>query len=108
MDVRFLFLQQIASKNPQQEGFPLHELRSHMLLPAATLPVNAEQFQGLLGAMEADSGQQEYHTWCWSDMGETKGNTLRAAGTVHSARCCYPLLEALDAHQCTTLQFQWL
>eukprot|EP00731_Ephydatia_muelleri_P037019 Em0379g1a len=27
-----------------------------MLLPAATLPVNAEQFQGLLGAMEADSG----------------------------------------------------
>eukprot|EP00731_Ephydatia_muelleri_P032112 Em0023g619a len=79
-----------------------------MLLPAATLPVNAEQFQGLLGAMEADSGQEEYHTWCWSDMGGNQGNTLRAAGTVHSARCCYPLLEALDAHQCTTLQFQWL
>ena len=42
------FLQQIASKDPQQEGLPLHELRPHMLLPAATLPVNAEQFQGLL------------------------------------------------------------
>eukprot|EP00731_Ephydatia_muelleri_P039072 Em1082g2a len=27
-----------------------------MLLPAATLPVNAELFQGLLGAMEANSG----------------------------------------------------
>lgn len=47
------FLQQIASKDPQQEGFPLHELRPHKLLPPATLPVNAVQFQGLLGAMEA-------------------------------------------------------
>eukprot|EP00731_Ephydatia_muelleri_P005564 Em0002g1740a len=28
-----------------------------MLLPAATLPVNAELFQGLLGAMEANSGE---------------------------------------------------
>ncbi|KAL5457226.1 hypothetical protein EMCRGX_G034471 [Ephydatia muelleri] len=103
-----LSAQQIASKDPQQEGFPLHELRPHMLLPAATLPVNAELFQGLLGAMEANSGQQEYHTWCWSDMVGNQGTTLRAAGTVHSARCCCPLPEALGAHQCTTLQFQWL
>eukprot|EP00731_Ephydatia_muelleri_P017577 Em0010g675a len=94
--------EQIASKDPQQDRFPLHELRSHTLLPAATLPVNAEQFQGLLGAMEADSGQQEYHTWCWSDMGGNQGNTLRAAGTGHSARCCYPLLEDTSAPHCSS------
>eukprot|EP00731_Ephydatia_muelleri_P031139 Em0022g653a len=66
-----------------------------MLLPAATLPVNAELFQGLLGAMEANSG-------------ETKGPPSEQQETVHSARCCCPLPEALGAHQCTTLQFQWL
>ena len=53
MPLLISFLQQIASKDPQQEGFPLHEQRPHMLLPAATLPVNAEQFKGLLGAREA-------------------------------------------------------
>ena len=46
-------LQQIASKDPQQEGFSFHGLRPHMLPPATTLHVHAGQFQGLLGAMEA-------------------------------------------------------
>ena len=44
------FLQQIASKDPPI-GFSFRELRPHILLPAATLRVNAGQFQGLLGAM---------------------------------------------------------
>ena len=47
------FLQQIASKDPQQEGFSFRGLRPHMLPPAATLHVHAGQFQGLLGTMEA-------------------------------------------------------
>ena len=46
------FLQQIASKYPQQR-FSFCELRAHLLLPTATLHVNAGQFEGLLGAMEA-------------------------------------------------------
>ena len=33
-------------------GFSLHLLRPRMLQPAATLPVHAGHFRGLLGAME--------------------------------------------------------
>ena len=35
------FFQQIVLADPQLEGFSPHELRQHMLLPAATLPGDA-------------------------------------------------------------------
>eukprot|EP00731_Ephydatia_muelleri_P038287 Em0707g1a len=39
---------------------------------------------------------------------ETKGPPSEQQGQFTAPRCCYPLLEALSAHQCTAQQFQWL
>ena len=46
------FFQWIVLADPQLGFFSLHLLRPRMLQPAATLPVHAGHFRGLLGAME--------------------------------------------------------